>query len=120
MSATIRRSYEKLHSLWSKWQTERLVYVVHTDNRTDNRGAGAVSHVDHAHHVTVDVLFTITEYIREANRTGGGCTSGDVQRCILAQHQLHISGRVLRNVLAAMGFRYGRGNIIGKMSDAGM
>ena len=51
---------------WSKWPTERLVYVVHTDKR----GAGAVSHVDHAHHVTVDVLFTITEYIREANRTG--------------------------------------------------
>ena len=114
VSATIRGSYEKLHSLWSKWQTERLVYVVHTDNRA----AGAVSHVDHAHHVTVDVLFTITEYIREANRTGGGCTSGDVQRCILAEHQLHISGRVLRNVLAAMGFRYGRGNIIGKMNDA--
>ena len=113
MSATIRRSYEKLHSLWSKWQTE-LVYVVHTDKR----GAGAVSHVDHAHHVTVDVLFTITEYIREANRTGGGCTSGDVQRCILTEHQLHISGRVLRNVLAGMGCRYGRGNIIGKMNDA--
>ena len=74
-------------------------------------GAGAVSHVDHAHHVAVDVLFTITEYIREANRTGGGCTSGDVQRCILAEHQLHISCRVLRNVLAGMGYRYGRGNI---------
>ena len=114
VSANIRRSYENLHTLWSKWQTERLVYVVHTDNR----GAGAVSHVDHAHHVTVDVIFTIIEYIREANRTGGGCTSGDVQRCILAEHQLHISGRVLRNVLASMGYRYGRGNIIGKMNDA--
>ena len=114
VSATIRRSYEQLHTLWAKWQQERLVDVVDTSTR----GAGAVSHVDHAHHVTVDVVFTITEYIREANRTGGGCTSGDVQRCILAQHQLRIAGRTLRNVLSAMGYRYGRGNIIGKMNDA--
>ena len=115
VSTTIRRSYESLHTLWSKWQTERLVYVVHTDNR----GAGAVSHVDHAHHVTVDVIFTITEYIREANRTGGGCTSGDVQRCILAEHQLRISGRVLRNVLSSMGYRYGRGESAAMSSGAG-
>jgi hypothetical protein len=113
VSATIRRSYDNLHMLWSKWQQERLVYVVDTGNR----GGGAVSHVDHAHHVTVDVIFTITEYIREANRRGGGCTSGDVQRCILAEHQLHISGRVVRNVLSSMGYRYGRGNFIGKMND---
>jgi hypothetical protein len=112
VSSTIRRSYEQLHTLWSKWQQERLVYVVDPSNR----GGGAVSHVDHAHHVTVDVIFTITEYIREANRTGGGCTSSDVQRCILAEHQLHISGRTLRNVLSSMGYRYGRGNLIGHMN----
>jgi hypothetical protein len=113
VSATIRRSYENLHTLWTKWQNERLVYVVDTANR----GAGASSHIDHAHHVTVDVIFTIMEYIREANCTGGCCTSVDVQRCILAMHQLHIPSRTLRSVLASMGYRYGRGNVIGKMND---
>ena len=87
-------------------------------HNTAGPGAGSVSHVDHAHHVTVDVLFTMTEYIREANRAGGGCTSMDIQRCILQQHQLHIPDRVLRNVLSSMGYRYGRGHIIGRMNDA--
>jgi hypothetical protein len=64
--------------------------------------------------VTVDVIFTIMECIREANSTGGRCTSQDVQRCIL---QLHIPDRTLRNVLTSMGCRYGRGHIIGKMND---
>jgi hypothetical protein len=67
--------------------------------------------------VTVDVIFTIMEYIREANRTGGCCTSVDVQRCILAEHQLHIPARTLRSVMASMGYRYGRGNVIDKMND---
>jgi hypothetical protein len=113
VSATIRRSYENLHTLWTKWRNERLVYVIYTAHR----GAGAVSHVDHAHHVTVDVIFTIMEYIRHANRTGRCCTSTDVQRCILQEHQLHIPDRTLRSVMSSMGYRYGRGNIVGKMND---
>jgi hypothetical protein len=112
VSTTLRRSYDSLHTLWTKWQNERLVYVVNTAHR----GAGAVSHIDHTHHVTVDVIFTIMEYIREANHTGGCCTSTDVQRCILDQHQLHIPGRTLRDVMSSMGYRYGRGNVIGKMN----
>jgi hypothetical protein len=113
VSTTIRRSYENLHTLWTKWRDERLVHVVDTAHR----GGGATSHVDHAHHVTVDVIFTIMEYIRHANCTGGCCTSTDVQRCILAEHQLHIPARTLRSVMSSMGYRYGRGNIIGKMND---
>ena len=113
VSSTIRRSYKQLHALWSKWRDERLVYVVDTAHR----GAGSVLHVDHAHHVTVDVIFTMTEYIREANRTGGCCTSLDLQRCVLDQHGLHIPDRTLRSVLTSMGYRYGRGHIIGRMND---
>jgi hypothetical protein len=114
VSTTIRRSYESIHTLWSKWQNERLVYVVHTAGR----GGGATSHVHHSHHVTVDVVFTIMEFIREANRTGGCCTSTEVQSCILQEHQLHIPARTLRSVMSSMGYRYGRGNVIGKMNDA--
>ena len=114
VSATIRRSYESIHTLWSKWQAERLVYVV----STAGRGGGATSHVHHSHHVTVDVVFTIMEFIREANRTGGCCTSTEVQLCILQEHQLHIPARTLRSVMSSMGSRYGRGNVIGKMNDA--
>ena len=36
---------------------------------------GQPTHLHHAPHVSVDVIFYITEYIREANQTGGGCTS---------------------------------------------
>jgi hypothetical protein len=114
VSSTIRRSYKNLHALWSKWRDERLVYVVDTAGR----GAGSAFHLDHAHHVTVDVIFTITEYIREANSTGGCCTSQDVQRCILQQHQLLIPDRTLRSIMTSMGYRYGRGHIIGRMNDA--
>ena len=41
-----------------------------------------------------------------------------MQRCILAEHGLRISGRALRNVMSCMGYRYGRGNLIGHMNDA--
>jgi hypothetical protein len=113
VSSIIRRSYDNLHALWQRWQHERLVYVMDSAHR----GAGSVSHISHAHHVTVDVIFTIMEYIREANSTGSGCTSVEVQRCILNEHQLHIPDRTLRSVMASMGYCYGRGNIIGKMND---
>jgi hypothetical protein len=85
---------------------------------TAGRGGGATSHVYHSHHVPVDVVFTIMEFIREANRTGGCCTSTEVQSCILQEHQLHIPARTLRSVMSSMGYRYGRGNVIGKMNDA--
>jgi hypothetical protein len=113
VSTLLRRSYDSIHALWSKWQDERLVYVVDTGSR----GGGAPSHVYHEHHVTVDVVFTIMEYIRHSNRTGGCCTSSEVQRCILEEHRLHITARTLRSIMSAMGYRYGRGNIIGKMND---
>jgi hypothetical protein len=39
VAATImKRSYENLHTLWTKWRNERLVYVVDSSGR----GAGAV------------------------------------------------------------------------------
>ena len=114
VATTTRRSYDSLYELWKHWSEERLVYVIDTANR----GAGSVYHVHHAHHVTVDVLFTTIEFIREANITGAGCTSIDIQRCIRKEHALHIPSRTLKDVLASMGYRYGRGNVIGKMNDA--
>ena len=98
VSAMVKRSYATLHTLWSKWQDDRLVYVVDTANR----GGGAVSHVYHEHQVTVEVVFTMMEFIREANRTGGCCTSSEVQRCILQEHHLSITARTLRSVLSSM------------------
>ena len=55
--------------------------------------------------------------IREANRTGGCSTSSDAQRCILNAGHLRITARTLRSVMSLMGYRHGRGNIIGKMND---
>ena len=112
-SALIDRSYANLHALWRHWRHEQEIFVVDTHHR----GAGAATHLHHAHHVSVDVMFYITEYIREANQTGGGCTSKALQDAILAEHHTRLSDRVLRSVLPSMGFRYGRGNVIGKMND---
>ena len=114
-STLIHRSYANLHALWKHWRHEQEIYVVDTHHR----GAGAASHLHHAHHVSVDVIFYITEYIREANQTGGGCTSKALQDAVLAEHHTRLSDRVLRSVLSSMGFRYGRGNVIGKMNDPG-
>ena len=112
-SALIHRSYANLHALWRHWRHEQEIFVVDTHHR----GAGAASHLHHAQHVSVDVIFYITEYIREANQTGGGCTSKALQDAVLAEHHTRLSDRVLRSVLSSMGFRYGRGNVIGKMND---
>ena len=112
-STIMKRSYDNLHTLWTKWRNERLVYVV----SSSGRGAGAVSHVDHAHHVAVEVIFLIMEYIRYTNAAGTGCTSTELQRCILAEQHLSISDRTLRAVLSSLGYRYGKGNVIGKMND---
>jgi hypothetical protein len=114
-STLIHRSYANLHALWSHWRNEQEIFVVDTSQR----GAGAATHLHHAHHVSVDVIFYITEYIRDANQTGGGCTSKSLQDAILAEHHTRLSDRVLRSVLSSMGFRYGRGNVIGKMNDPG-
>lgn len=112
-STIMRRSYDNLHTLWTKWRNERLVYTVDCSGR----GAGAVSHIDHAHHVSVEVIFLIIEYIRYTNAAGTGCTSTELQRCILAEQRLSIPDRTLRTVLSSMGYRYGKGNVIGKMND---
>ena len=80
----MKRSYDNLHTLWTKWRNERLVYVV----SSSARGAGAVSHVDHAHHVALEVIFLIMEYIRYTNAAGTGCTSTELQRCVLAEQRL--------------------------------
>ena len=99
-STLIHRSYANLHALWKHWRHEQEIYVVDTHHR----GAGAASHLHHAHHVSVDVIFYITEYIREANQTGGGCTSKALQDAVLAEHHTRLSDRVLRSVLSSMGF----------------
>jgi hypothetical protein len=59
----------------------------------------------------------MTEYIREANSTGGCCISRDVQRCVLQQHQLRIHDRTLRSNLASMDHCYGRARSTGRMND---
>jgi hypothetical protein len=112
-STIMKRSYENLHTLWTKWRSERLIYVVDSSGR----GAGAVSHIDHAHHVPVEVIFLIIEYIRYTNAAGTGCTSTELQRCILAEQRISIPDRTLRSVLSSMGYHYGKGNVIGKMND---
>lgn len=112
-SALIRRSYKSLHALWQKWHDEGEVYVVDTATR----GAGAVRHADHDHHVSVEVVFSIIEYIRQANAEGGGCTTTDILDHLLAQHDLCIHKSTLCRVLHHMGYRYGKAQVIGKMND---
>jgi len=114
VSTLIRRSYSSIHSLWCKWRDEREVYVVDSAKR----GGGASNHINHSHHVSVDVILTITEKIREANVTGGGCMTTELIDAIHEVHDIAILPRTLRNVLASMGYRYGKGNVIGKMNDA--
>lgn len=58
VSALTRRSYYCVHALWVKWRDEKEVYVVDTGNR----GGGASCHVNHSHHVSVDVILTIIDY----------------------------------------------------------
>jgi hypothetical protein len=55
VSTLLRRSYVALHSLWVKWRDEKEVYAVDTASR----GGGASTHINHSHHVSVDVVFTI-------------------------------------------------------------
>ena len=112
-STIMRRSYDNLHTLWTKWRNERLVYTIDSSGR----GAGAVSHIAHAHHVSVEVIFRIIEYIRYTNAAGTGCTSTELQRSILAEQRLSLPDRTLRSVLSSMVYRYGKGNVIGKMND---
>ena len=103
-----------LHALWVKWRDEKEVYVVDTGNR----GGGASCHVNHSHHVSVDVILTIIDYIRNTNNTGGGCTTTGIQDQVLAQHNITIHSRTLRNILSSLGYRYGKVNVIGKMNDS--
>jgi hypothetical protein len=99
-STLIHRSYKSLHALWQKWQDEGEVYVV----ETATRGAGAATHADHDHHVSVDVIFSIIEYIRQANADGGGCTTTDLLDHLLAQHGLRMHKSTLCRVLHHMGY----------------
>ena len=62
-STLIHRSYTNFHALWKHWRNEQEIYVVDTHHR----GAGAASHLHHAQHVSVDVIFYITEYISESS-----------------------------------------------------
>ena len=105
-STIMRRSYDNLHTLWTKWRDERLVYTVDSSGR----GAGAVSHIDHAHHVPVEVIFVIMEHIRYTNAAGTGCTSTELQRCILAEQRLSMPDRTLRSVLSSMGISQVKGS----------
>jgi hypothetical protein len=114
VSAFTRRSYYCVHALWVKWRDEKEVYVVDTDNR----GGGASCHVNHSHHVSVDVILTIIDYIRNTNSTGGGCTTTGIQDQVLAQHNITIHSRTLHNILSSLGYRYGKVNVIGKMNDS--
>jgi transposase len=114
VSTLLRRSYMSLHALWSRWRDEKEVYVVDTSGR----GGGASTHINHSHHVSVEVVFTIIECIREANITGGGCTTTTLVDAILKEHDITMHPRTLRNVLASMGYLYGKANVIGKMNDA--
>jgi transposase len=114
VSSLIGRSYMSLHSLWSKWRDEREVYVVDTSGR----GGGASTHINHSRHVSVEVIFTIIECIREANLAGGGCTTTTLIDAIFKEHHVTLHQRTLRNVLSSMGYRYGKANVIGKMNDA--
>ena len=114
VSTLIRRSYYSIHSLWCKWRDEGEVYAVDTARR----GGGASVHINHSRHVSVEVVFTIIEKIREANATGGGCTTTELISAILEVHDITIHPRTLQNVLGSMGYRYGKANVIGKMNDA--
>jgi transposase len=113
-SSLSRRSYNCLQQLWSKWRDEREVYVV----STDTRGAGAPTHINRSHHITAEAVFHISEFIRDSNGTGQGYTTRSIQDYVLAQLNITIKQRTLRNILASMGYRYGKMNVIGKMTDS--
>jgi hypothetical protein len=84
---------------------------------TSGRGGGASRHINHSRRVNVEVVFTVMEKIREANMTGGGCTSTELIAAILEVHSITIRPRTLQNVLASMGYRYGKANVIGKVNE---
>lgn len=113
-STLIRRSYKSLQALWQYWQKEKEVYRVDIAGR----GGGASKHVHHSHHVSVDVIFSIIEYIRHANGNGAGCTTTELLDYLLTQHSVSMSPSTMRSVLSSMGYRYGKANVIGKMTDA--
>lgn len=113
VSDLCRRSYKSLHQLWSKWRDEREVYVVNTDSR----GAGSPLHINHSHHISVEAIILISEFIRDRNNAGQGCTTTGIQECLLSELNIFIRQRTLRNILASMGYRYGKMNVIGKMND---
>ena len=114
VSSLLHRSYKSLQALWQKWHEEGEVYVVDTATR----GAGAVSHADHDNHVSVDVIFSIIEYIRQAKAEGGGCTTTDILEHLLDQHGISMHKSTLCRVLHHMGYWYGKAQVIGKMNDA--
>jgi transposase len=109
-----RRSYQCLQPLWKKWNDEGEVYVV----STDDRGAGAPTHINHSHHISVEAVFHISEYIRDSNGTGKSCTTRSIQDYLLTTLDIKIHQRTLRDILASMGYRYGKMNVIGKMTDS--
>jgi hypothetical protein len=114
VSTLVRRSYGCLHALWKMWRDEGEVYVVDTDSR----GAGSSRHIYHTRQVSVDIVITIIDYIRNTSNTGSGCTTTGIQDHVLNQHRVTIHARTLRNVLSCMGYRYGKVNVIGKMNDS--
>jgi transposase/DNA modification methylase len=113
VSSLVCRSYYSLHQLWARWRDEQEVFVVDTAGR----GGGASTHVNHSHHVTVEVVFTLIECIREHNKEGGGCTTTVLIDALRKEHDVIMHPRTLRNVLSSMGYCYGKANVIGKMND---
>ena len=114
VATLVRRSYSCLHTLWQRWRDEGEVFVVDTDGR----GAGSSRHIYHTRQVTVDIVITIIDYIRNTSNTGSGCTTTGIQDHVLNQHGVTIQARTIRNVLSCMGYRYGKVNVIGKMNDS--
>ena len=90
------------------------MYVVDTAGR----GGGASTHINYSRHVTVEVVFTLIECIREHNKEGGGCTTTVLIDALRKEHDVIMHPRTLRNVLSSMGYCYGKANVIGRMQLA--
>jgi hypothetical protein len=52
------------------------------------------------------------------NGDGSGCTTTELIDALREQLDIIMSPRTMQNVLSSMGYRYGKGNVIGRMNDA--
>ena len=114
VSILIRRGYVGIHALWRHWCDEQNVMII----STANRGAGATRHINHCHHMTPEAVIMMSEFIREKNRDGSGVTVKEIRGHLIdSVLKLSISKPTLREVLHKLGYKYGRGKVIGKMND---